>query len=102
MAAMQEAPQDIVPGDVWTLIPSDGLGVGSFAIPAGAQVTVREVLEPFSPGIAPVDEYSVRAEYVFPDFSYDGSGNLVAASNVRVLAYAESIFRSLFSPGGTA
>lgn len=91
-----EAPGDIVPEDVWTLIPTDGLGVGTWAIPAGAEVTILDILDPFSPGVAQSNEFTIRATYSFADFSYDETGNLVESQNTRTLAYAESLFRALF------
>lgn len=98
MVQMLEAPQDIVPGDVWTLIPADGLGVGAWTIPAGATVTILDVLDPFSPGVAQSADFTVRATYAYQDFSYDAAGNLVETPNSRIVAYDEPLFRTLFTP----
>ncbi|MFE9834028.1 hypothetical protein ACFYP4_02595 [Streptomyces sp. NPDC005551] len=96
------APEDIVPGDIWTLTPAEGLGVGAWAIPAGAEVEILDVLDPFSPGVAQSSDFTVRAIYEFVDFGFDDSGMLVESANSRTLAYAEPIFRSLFAPAGGA
>lgn len=92
-------PPDLVVGDVWTLIPADGLGIGVGSIPTGAQVTVLDVLPPFSVGVAQVDEYTIQAEYTFQDCAYDANGNAIESSNSRIIAYGETVFRSLFSKG---
>lgn len=91
-------PPDIVPGDVWTLIPADGLGVGIGAIPAGATVTISDLLPPFSEGVAQVDEYMVKASYDFQDWVMQPDGTSAEVPNSRTLAYAESLFRALFTP----
>lgn len=92
---------DIAVGDTWTLLPTDGLGSGFGAIPAGAEVIVDEILPPFSPGVAQVDENVICCIYSFTDFMYDASGVFVEGVNTRRLALAESDFRAVFGPAGS-
>jgi hypothetical protein len=91
---------DITPGDSWVLAPVDGLGTGIGAIPAGADVLVTELLPPFSPGIAQVDEMTVCCTYTYDDYAYNDSGVLVEEPNTRRLAFCVSDFLDLFVPSG--
>ena len=87
-------PPGIAVGQVWELI--NDLGVGLGMIEAGAQVTIADVLPPFSPGVVQVNENVIVAEYRYMDYVYDDYGNMVEAECVRFLAYPESQFRQMF------
>lgn len=90
----------IVIGDVWVTVGDLGTGVGM--IPAGAQVTISDYLEPFSPGVAQTEEWTAVALYSYTDWGYDDGQQYVELPMTRRLAYPESDFRALFEPVGGA
>jgi hypothetical protein len=91
----------INPGDAWTLIPAEGLGTGVGSIPAGAQVTIDELLPPYSPGVCWTSDNTVVATYSYDLETRDANGNVISTPTSRILAYPEPDFLALFTPGGS-
>lgn len=97
---MSTPTPDIAIGDIWATVNDLGIGLGEIA--AGSQVRISDYLEPYSPGVAQTEEWTVVSTYSYVDWGYDDFGNLVEMPTSRRLAYPEPDFRILFEPYGGA
>lgn len=88
--------QPIALGDVWVL--TNDLGIGLGAIPAGAEVTIEDYLEPFTPGVGQTEEWTVVSRYTYLRDVMGPDGTPTQQEATRRLAYADSEFRARFVP----
>jgi hypothetical protein len=84
-------------GSQFTLTLPGGLGRDVYALPEGLTVTVEEVVEPLTSGVAVVNEPTVLVSYSHPACSLNDLGDLVPTDITRHTAFALSEFNNLFT-----
>lgn len=89
---------DIQPGDTFRLVDAHGNGVGATPIPAGALLTVRELVDAGTPGAHDDSEDAVVVEYLRDEIVYDADGNVSLGRQPQAFSLSASDVAELLTP----